>query len=290
MNTILACTDFSSSASNAVEYAAALADAVGARLVLFHHFTYPVPATDVPFLQPLVYVDEMAASHENHLDRIQEELLTRYPQLDISTEVRSLTFQEDLQEVFESAEADVVVLGTKGHSPVANVLRGSVVSAIIRQGKLPVLLVPEGRVYQTVGKILFPTDVHYFENAQVLKPLYTAASTFGAYVEVLTFVQREGELSELAAAPEGTVVPTRSNISLLLGSVRHGFSYENEQQVRLGILEEAARVQADWVAMVPHHHSLLSALLNTSETQRVAAVLQVPLLVLGERVRTPMTS
>ncbi len=54
MNAIIASTDFSPSATHAVHYAAALAQSVGARLVLFHHFTYPVPATDLPILQPLV--------------------------------------------------------------------------------------------------------------------------------------------------------------------------------------------------------------------------------------------
>ena len=48
MKTIIACTDFSSSATNAVQYAAALAAATKAKLVLFRYFEYPVAATDLP--------------------------------------------------------------------------------------------------------------------------------------------------------------------------------------------------------------------------------------------------
>jgi nucleotide-binding universal stress UspA family protein len=49
-------------------------------------------------------------------------------------------------------------------------------------------------------------------------------------------------------------------------------------------LYEAARSSADMVAMIPHHHSYLSSLLNQSETQRVATTITLPLLVLGEKV------
>ena len=283
MNAIIATTDFSASSANAVRYAAAFADATGARLVLFHHFIYPAPATDVPFLQPLVYVDEMSASHERHLADIRAELLKVFPKLDISTVVRSLSLQEDLEELFHEEEADIVVMGTKAHSPLSSVLLGSVSSKTIRRGKLPVLLVPECCSYHTVQKILFPSDRHYFGNAQILQPLHDAAKTFSAYVEVLTLGNRD-DLSELAAPSAEHGTPTRSNLSLLLGDVQHGFSYENERDVQAGIVEEAARVQADWVAMVPHHHSVFATLFNTSETQRVAGSLKLPLLVLGERV------
>ena len=72
---------------------------------------------------------------------------------------------------------------------------------------------------------------------------------------------------------------------MLLTGTRHGYSYENEDAVKEGILYEAARSGADLVAMIPHHHSFLSSLLNQSETQRVAAAIMLPLLVLGERVK-----
>jgi nucleotide-binding universal stress UspA family protein len=69
-----------------------------------------------------------------------------------------------------------------------------------------------------------------------------------------------------------------------LAGTRHGYSYENETAVDKGILYEAARSSADMVAMIPHHHSFWSNLLNQSKTQKVAAAITLPLLVLGEKV------
>jgi len=282
MNAIIASTDFSPSATHAVHYAAALAQSVGARLVLFHHFTYPVPATDLPILQPLVYVDEMTAGYEHRLGEIKTELTRQYEGLVIDLAVRSLLLQEDLEELVQAEKADLVVMGAKGHSPVANALFGSVASKAVRRGKLPLLLVPAACAFQPYKKILFPCDNHFFPNVQVVEALKSIAAAFDAYIEVLTLKQG-AEMEALATAPTPEK-PHKSNLSLLLGKIKHGFSYEYRESIESGILDEAMRSHADLVAMVPHHHSLLSGLLNTSETQRLATIIKVPLLVLGERV------
>ena len=73
MKTIIAATDFSENSRNAVWYAAALAKATKARLVLFNHFDFPLPATDLPGMVP-VYVDELAQLAEARLKELKEEI------------------------------------------------------------------------------------------------------------------------------------------------------------------------------------------------------------------------
>ena len=48
MKTILAATDFSDSAQNAVEYAASMAELTEAKLILFHAYHVPIVASEVP--------------------------------------------------------------------------------------------------------------------------------------------------------------------------------------------------------------------------------------------------
>jgi nucleotide-binding universal stress UspA family protein len=281
MKTIIACTDFSPNASNAVQYAAALADATNAKLLLFHHFEYPVPATDIPMAYPAAFVDEMAVGLSHRLEQTKTDLAKTYP-IEIECVVRSWDLSLDLEEVFQSENADLVVMGMQGQGAVLNTLLGSISAVTMRRGNLPLLVVPRGVAFHPIRKILFPCDDHKMENTGTMKPLLNLALDFDAYIEVLTLfdLQKTPEL-----VPKSGMSDAKNDLEALLTETRHGYSYENEDAVEKGILYEAARSQADMVAMIPHHHSFWSNLLNQSKTQRVAASIMLPLLVLGEKVK-----
>ncbi|MFN0176461.1 MAG: universal stress protein [Saprospiraceae bacterium] len=281
MNTIIACTDFSASATTSVLYAAALAKATNARLVLFHHFNYPVPATDLPAVFPNIFVDEMAAGFERRLQELKDDLANSYS-VEIDCVVRSWDLPSDLDEVFQAEKADLVVMGMHGQNAVANALYGSVTASTIRRGKLPLLVVSRGVVFHPMKKILFPFDDHAVPNSNTLQVLRDLALAFDSYIEVFTLFDLK-KTPELV--PKGGLSAAKRQLETLLSGIRHGYSYENENAVDKGILYEAARSSADMVAMIPHHHSFLSNLFNQSETQRVAAAITLPLLVLGEKIQ-----
>jgi len=283
MKTIIVCTDFSPSATHAVLYAAALAQATESRLVLFHHFNYPIPATDLPAVFPNVFVDEMTATSEHKLKELKDDLAQSYS-IDMDCVVRSWDLQSDLDEVFEAEQASLVVMGMHGQSAVANALYGSVSSAAIRRGKLPLLVVSRGVVFHPLKKILFPFDDHAIANTETIQALRDLALAFDAYIEVFTLFDLK-KTPELV--PQGGLSAAKRNLQTLLTGIRHGYSYENENAVDKGILYEAARSGVDMVVMIPHHHSFLSNLFNQSETQRVAASITLPLLVLGEKTTQP---
>ena len=280
MKTIIACTDFSPHADTAVEYAAAFSQATEARLILFHFFNYPVPATDLSVVFPIDYVDEMTAGFEHRLEKVKAALVKKYP-IDIECIVRSWTFASDLLEVFQTEQADLVVMGMHGQSAVVNAIVGSATATAIRRGDLPLLVVPRGVVFHPVRKIIFPCDNHLIENPATLEPLLNLAKDFDAYIEVLTLFDLK-KTPDLV--PQGNNSPVKTTLEALLNGTRHGYTFENEEAVDQGILYEAARSAADMVAVIPHQHSLWANLLNQSKTQQVAASINLPLLVLGEKV------
>jgi len=280
MKSIIACTDFSQNSSNAVKYAAALAKAAEARLILFHHFTYPVPATDMPMAYPTIFVEGMEDGFEKRLQTLKVELEKTYS-LEIEYVLKSWDFKSDLEETFTEKQAGLVVMGMQGQSAVVNALVGNMTSTMIRRGHLPILVIPRGVAFHPVQKIIFPCDDHAITSPAILQPLLDLAKGFDAYIEVLTLFDLE-KTPELV--PNSGRSAAKENLDLLLAHTRHGYSYENELAVDKGILYEAARSTADMVAMIPHHHSFWSNLMNQSKTQQVAASIHLPLLVLGEKV------
>jgi len=226
-------------------------------------------------------VDEMEASFKRKLQELKDDLAQSYP-IEIDCVVRSWDLPSDLDEVFEAEEADLVVMGMHGKSAVANALYGSITSSAIRRGKVPMLVVSRGVAFHPIKKILFPFDDHAIPNAQTVQALRELATAFDAYIEVFTLFDLK-KTPELV--PQGGLSSAKRHLQELLKGIRHGYSYENENAVDKGILYEAARSGVDMVVMIPHHHSFLSNLFNQSETQRVAASITLPLLVLGERAQ-----
>ena len=283
MKTIIACTDFSPSATNAVHYAAALAAAAKTKLVLFRYFEYPVAATDLPLPQGYItaFGDEMAAESERQLQEIKAELTRTYP-IEIQCVVRSLSLHGDLEEIFHAEQANLVVMGMEGHNKVVNALAGNVTTAAIRHGNLPLLVVPQGVVFHPVKKILFSCDDQAIPNPDTLRILRELAIVFDAYIEVLNLYDLEKMTS---TATQGLRPAAKINLETMLAGTRHGYFYKIEEVADKGILYEAVRSSADLVAMIPHHHSFWSTLLNQSETQRIATTITLPLLVLGEKVQ-----
>ncbi len=278
MRTIIACTDFSPVAANAVQYAAALASATNAPLLLYHHFKYPIPATDMTGLYPAKLIDEVTENLETSLSEIKDNLSKSY-QIEIGFVVRSLDMQADLEDVFQSEDAGLVVMGLQGSNWVSHLLFGSETARAIRRGKLPLLLIPKGSAFQPPKKILFPFDDQEIPNPGIVQPLLDLADYFDAHIEVLTLFDLE-KTPELA--PQRIMPASKGNLDALLVGTSHEFAYLYEDNIKNGILSEAAQGSADIVAMISHHHSFLSMLLHQSETQRVASSIQIPLLVLGE--------
>ncbi len=106
MKAIIACTDFSQNANNALQYAAAFAEAAQARLILFHYLNLPVAATDLPGLNPTAFLDAKTADCEHKLEDIKAGLLKTHA-LDITCIVRSFDLFFDVDTIFRHQQADL---------------------------------------------------------------------------------------------------------------------------------------------------------------------------------------
>tara|TARA_R110002073_G_C9318445_1_gene568194 strand:- start:61 stop:513 length:453 start_codon:yes stop_codon:yes gene_type:complete len=140
---IICPTDFSPTSTRAAEYAATMAEAFGAELVLLH----VIPVMDYPLRS-----FGMSASFHH----IQEELETRAEE---SLKVRMAELQKALPklkvrplvahgeahvatlECAKKESADMIVLGTHGHTGITHALLGSTAEKVVRLSTCPVTTV-----------------------------------------------------------------------------------------------------------------------------------------------------
>ncbi|MBK7937320.1 MAG: universal stress protein [Lewinellaceae bacterium] len=275
MKNIIATTDFSDSAANALQYAAALASAAKARLVLYNAFPYPV-VTDMPAEVMKDFVNQIAEEQFRKLHEIKNNLVREF-NIEVSCLAQAGSVSADLEEIVQQEQADLVVMGLIGASPAVNVLMGSNTTAILRKGRIPLLIVPQSASFHTPRRILFACNDPLIRNAAMLQPLQAIASLFSADIEVLMISRKE-------PARKPFQDPRPSNLEEYFRNIKHRYTFEMSDSVREAILHAIQESQSDIIAMIPHHHAVWSYLFDKSDTLSVALQSSVPMLVLAENI------
>lgn len=133
-------TDFSPTAERAVEYAADLARSFGAELLLLH----VVPEMNYP-LRSFGMVSAFPHLREELHKRANDALLAAKAKLGAGIVVRTtLADGEAHAQILEHCKAngaDLVVMGTHGHTGLKHALLGSTAEKVVRLSECPVLTV-----------------------------------------------------------------------------------------------------------------------------------------------------
>jgi len=184
-------TDFSDASLQAFPHARELAKRSGGILtVLYVH----LPFTDDPYSE---------AACSDIADHVQGFVKTRFAELvdrddpagpEIKLEeIRNISAAAGILEYVEDGGADLVVLGTQGHSRIARFLLGSVTEKVVRYSPVPVLTVGPGRkgyrnspLYQ---RILVPYDFSEYASSAVEQGL-KIARLYGARMWIIYVVEQ----------------------------------------------------------------------------------------------------
>jgi len=132
-------TDFSPTAERALELATEMAKAFGAELVLLH-------------VVPLMNYPTRGLSIAGAFPQLEQELQTRAKErlaqmqagiqgLTVRHEARSGDPYEQILACTREAKADLIVIGTHGHTGIKHALLGSTAERVVRLAECPVLTV-----------------------------------------------------------------------------------------------------------------------------------------------------
>jgi nucleotide-binding universal stress UspA family protein len=140
IRTILVPIDFSSHADAVLEWAAHMAEEHGSRLVLLHAYHLPVDFQQLEgaYLPPDFWKQVKSEASEN-LERCAAKLRERG--LAVETVVREGYPATAIEEEARARHADLVVIGTRGHSGLKHLLLGSVAERVVQKAPCPVLAV-----------------------------------------------------------------------------------------------------------------------------------------------------
>lgn len=132
-------TDFSATAARAIELATQMAKAFGAELVLLHvvpALNYPTRGLSIAGAFPQLEQELHARAKE----RLQE-LETALQGVTVRHELRDGDPYEQILACARDGKADLIVIGTHGHTGIKHALLGSTAERVVRLAECPVMTV-----------------------------------------------------------------------------------------------------------------------------------------------------
>ena len=152
MRTLIAATDFSPSSINAVNYAADMAKAINAKLILFNAVPVPAAFSEIPV--PEATLEDMLTEAGQELDTLKDKLVLRTTgKVDISTEVLMGSFADKIDEISDKCNPFAIVMGIVEGKPIERFLMGSNTFYAIGKNSNPILIIPEKASFRPINKI-----------------------------------------------------------------------------------------------------------------------------------------
>ncbi len=273
MKTILAATDFSDVADNAVDYASAFAVFAKARLILFNGYAIPVPvSSDVPIVT--IPFDELEAESMKQLKALEKKLTNKHPGLEIELVSRAGFVADEILKVQEEKKTWLTVMGITGAGRAA-ALFGSNATTLQKLSESPIIIVPKNAKFSIPGKIALAADFRSIIPDKVVDKFKEMVRLFKCKIAVFDVLRTTELVSYTKAAAE-------VNLENSLGDLKHSFFFPSGDDPVAETNDFIDRNNIDMLVMIPHNYSFITKLFHRSVTKKMALHTHIPLLSIHE--------
>lgn len=268
MKTIIAATDFSDAAFNAANYAADMALAIHANLLLVHVFQYPVP---YPALPTALSEGEMMNDTKASLSKLKEQLIKRTGgNLAIESRFTAGAFFPELKSICGEVKPYAVVMGSQGTTAAERVLFGGHTVYAMKNLVWPLITVPPHAGFSQIKKICLACDFTKVIDSTPVEEIKRLVNDFHAGLHVINSGKEEkyepdtvfesGMLQEMLA-------PLKPQYHLITG--------ENTDE---GIINFVENNNIDLLITLPKRRGLLEKLAHKSVSKQFVLHSHVPVM------------
>jgi len=260
MKTIIVPTDFSTAAEHAALYAAELAKAMNASVLLLHVYQLPITMNDFPVM--VVSAEELKKNADNGLRRIQEALQKQVSDVNFEIESRMGDVVQEIENACADRDLVAVVTGTKDLGSFERFLTGNTTLSIVKSCTHPVIAVPENAVVKKPAQVALAIDLLHADEIPVQKIVeFTQALNATLH---LVHVEQDGEKASEQSLPDA-----------FSGATYHSLK---EDDVTKGIVHFVTEKNVDMVVVLPHKHSLYERIFFKGHTKDLIQSIPVPVL------------
>jgi len=269
MKKILCPVDFSDVSANGMEYASYLAKALQASLTLLHVRTSIWPEA-VQLKQ-----ESRRSNEEIHsaLSLFKEEVQKEFS-IDCSYHIENTTGTVDETVASFAKQYDLVVMGTNGADDTYQYVFGTNTFQVIERSNSPIIVVPQGCVYQPVDRIIYAydPDTNPIFLIDQLRNLSSSLST---------------EIRVLHIAEDKPSAEVKRKMEILRDAVKAraskkfdwSFDFQYSKDVWWALDQYMVANKGSMLALSFHHRSLFEKLFNEDVIKKVTMVADYPVYV-----------
>ena len=271
MKKILVPIDFSKPSEYASKMAARIAKKTNATVYLIHMIELPKGVIDMGAGSRFSIPESML-----YLRKVREKVLQFKDKIfskDIHVEyfIKLNTPFEGIKKYAEKINADLIVMGSKGHSEFEEILIGSNTEKVVRTSTTPVIVVKKDDEKFKLKKLVFASSFKN-DNKEVFGKFLDFAHKFDSKVHLLK-VNTPSQFESTHDAKE-KVKDFISDYKL----PKHSINIYNDTSVENGILNFSRDLDADLIALSTHGRSGLSHLFSASVTKNLSKSALKPML------------
>lgn len=278
MKKILVPTDFSTCASNAVEFAVQSAKILPVEVTLLHSFE----------MKGNVYTDYMGVNKEfnqsllvdvhNKLAELKK-AIEETEGVIVNTHVAVTPIVDAVLQATEELGIDLVVMGTLGAGALKEKLWGSKTAAVIGKTKVPLIVIPFFYAWKKPESILLSTN-HFEKEPAILDFLFEMADLYMAQVHVAVMTDEDDDkaatfLEHTRKTPQYEKA-LKKQYSEDTFTATHLYGREFEETLQKHIDEN----EIDILAMITYQRGFWDRVFNPSKTKRMSYHTKIPLLVI----------
>ncbi len=272
MNKILVPIDFSQSSEFASKMANAIAKKSNSEVFLLHMIELPTGIVDMGAGTNFSIPESML-----YLRKVKERILEFKEQFFHENELvhHSIRFQnpyEGILKYAEKIEADLIVMGSKGHSEFEEILIGSNTEKVVRSSKAPVLVVKRDSEKFKMKNLVFASNFKDEADKEPFSKFLDFANSFKSKVHLVK-INTPSNFESTQEAKEKI-----ANFTEEFDLPKHTINIYNDSSVKSGILNFARDIEADLIAMCTHGRSGLSHLFSASVTKNLSKDALKPML------------
>lgn len=293
--------DFSACSDQAVHVAMELAQRLHASVELVH--VMQTSAYVVPLMPmggaPLDFMQELPERMKKQMFRMREQLATKYPKVITGTSLCDGSIHTMIVQRARELRADLLVIGTHGHTGFTHALLGSIAERVVRTAHCPVLTV--GPAQLGASEAVAPTHNRILCAIDFSKPSLLAldhAAELARTMEAELHIVHVITLNEYAVASHDPLdsadfeARVRQEVTQRLDVLKEKHS-SDDLRVSVSSLDGiphaaiervADQLGASWIVVGTHGHTGLQHWLLGSVAEKVVRTARVPVLTVREQV------
>ena len=261
MNTVIVPVDFSDTSLNAAHYAVQLLTGhYGVEMVLYHMY------------EKASHAEESNKSLEKLKEELSKKGIVKIKTLSEQGE----DFIEELEKLARHQEADLIIMGITGRTPLGQVFIGSNTFEIVEKKVCPVLIVPPAAEYKEIKNVLLTSDFKNVSGTTPTVPIKKVLKTFKPNLHIINVD------SEHYVALTEEYQRERSKLVEIFSEFNPEFYFLGWYDVDEAIHQFATDKKIDLVIAIPREHSLIEKMFKPSHTKKLVYHSAIPVLAAHE--------